>query len=71
MAAINPQAIKAPMLGMIIALRKRPNACTFVFIFFIPLLFANTVLRAHLPDDQALYSLESNPATPDFRSFSL
>ena len=44
MAAINPQAIKAPMLGMIIALRKRPNACIFVFIFFIPLLFANTVL---------------------------
>ena len=35
MAAINPQAINAPMLGMIIALRKRPNACTFVFIFFI------------------------------------
>ena len=44
MAAINPQAIKAPMFGMIIALRKRPNACTFVFIFFIPLLFTNTVL---------------------------
>ena len=54
-AAIRPQAMKAPMLGMTIPLRNRPNFCTRSFTDLTP--FNMYLGKDHLGKDVFVYGV--------------